>query len=175
MVALAALVLACGAGTAGTSTFRFGDNTPDDLRALASETMADVAAALPARTHCLAGVELEGAWELDDRAQYDPGRSRITVRIPATASHLEASLVHELAHHLEFTCSEQVDARVPFLQATGAGPDDDWFGGGTWEETPSEQWASAMVLYVLDRPDERSRIAIDAKALDAVHTWATGT
>lgn len=169
-----ALLGACGAAPA-TPMLEFGENTPDDLRALASETFETVVEAFPAREDCLGRLVLSGAWELDDRAVYAPDRQEITVRIPATAGQLEVSIVHEVAHHLEFSCPAQAGIRHAFLDAQGFDSSDDWFEGASWETTPSEQWASAVVIHVLGRPDERARVTIDARTLDVVREWATAS
>jgi hypothetical protein len=171
LVLAVTLLAACGAAPA-TPMLEFGDNTPDDLRALASETYQAVVEAFPAREDCLGRLVLSGAWELDDRAVYAPDRREITVRTPATAGQLEVSIVHEMAHHLEFSCPEQAELRPSFLTAQGFDPSADWFRGDSWETTPSEQWASAVVIHVLGRPDERAGVAVDARALDAVRDWA---
>jgi hypothetical protein len=168
------LLAACGAAPA-TPALAFGENTPDDLRALASETYQTVVEAFPARKDCLGRLVLSGAWELDDRATYVPDRGEITVRIPATARQLEVSIVHEVAHHLEFSCPAQAGIRPAFLNAQGFDPSDDWFEGASWETTPSEQWATAVVIHVLGRPDERARVTIDARTLDVVRDWANSS
>ena len=173
VVFLVVLAAACGAAPVEPS-LRFVDGTPDDLRELARATFADVLAAVPSHHGCLHDVSVSGAWELDDRARYDPATRRVTVRVPATAPNLEVSLVHELAHHLEFACPAQQDVRSAFLDAQGLPPDADWFSGPTWEATPSEQWASAVVLHVLDRRDTSARISIEPAALDVVGEWAHG-
>ena len=174
LLAVMMLVVSCGTAPA-TAPLSFGPNTPDDLRALAEDTFALVSDAIPARQGCLDGVTVSGAWELDDRARYSPSQGEITIRIPATAAQLESSIVHELAHHVEFACPQDAETRRAFLAAQGLDPDADWLGGETWETTPSEQWASAVVLHVLERPDERARIAIGAEALQIVESWATGS
>ena len=173
MLALVFLV-ACGRAPAAP-TPAFGPNTPADLRELTEETFAMVSEALPAQRSCLGDVVVSGAWELDDRARYSPSQREITIRIPATAPQLRTSIVHELAHHVEATCPQDDEVRRAFLAAQGLDPAADWLGGETWETTPSEQWASAVVLHVMERPDERSRIAVGAEALEIVESWATGS
>ena len=172
---LLALVLLVSCGPPATPQLSFGPNTPDDLRALTRDTFALVSESIPAQRSCLDGVVVSGAWELDDRARYSRSQTEITIRIPATAPQLRMSLVHELAHHLEAACPQGADVRRDFIAAQGLDPDADWFGGETWETTPSEQWASAVVLHVLERPDERARIAIGDEALQIVESWATGS
>lgn len=172
-VAILILVCACGGNEVDT-TPGFGPNTPADLRALASETLVRVAEAVPDRGECLDGLVVSGAWELDDRARYDPTSSEMTVRIPATAAQLETSIVHEMAHHMEFICPQGEAVRRDFIAAQGLPSDTAWFDGSTWETTPSEQWATAMVLHVLGRPDERARISVTDDAMEIVRAWAKG-
>ena len=174
MRALAVMLLFLNACSApAPPAFVFGANTPDDLRAVAADTLDAVAGAFPAQLDCLDAIELEGAWELEDRARYDPARTVITLRIPATAPQLEISIVHEAAHHLEFACAGQVDVRDPFMAAQGLPDATDWFEGDSWKATPSEHWASAVVMHVLSRPDERAGIAVTDDALDVIRAWAT--
>lgn len=172
-LAVATFILAAACGTGEVSP-TFGPNTPTDLRALTSETLARVADAVPARAECLDGLVVSGAWELDDRARYDPASREMTVRIPATAAQLETSIVHETAHHMEFTCPQTEEVRGEFIAAQGLPANTTWFDGSSWETTPSEQWATAMVLYVLGEPDERARISVSADAMEIVRAWAGG-
>jgi hypothetical protein len=150
----------------------FTPGTPDDLTALATDTFDAVVESFPSRRDCLEDVTITGAWELDDRARYQPDERRVTVRIPATAAQLEVSMVHEIAHHLEFACPLDDEERAAFLVAQGFEPDDAWLDGATWETTPSEHWATAVVTHVLGRADPHARIVIEQQALDVVAAWA---
>lgn len=167
------LIAACGGGEVAP-TPSFGPNTPTDLRVLTSETLVRVVEAMPDRGGCLEGLVVSGAWELDDRARYEPASGEMTIRIPATAAQLETSIVHEMAHHMEFICPQGEDIRRDFIAAQGLPSDAEWFDGSSWETTPSEQWASAIVLHVLERPDERARISITDDAMEIVRAWAGG-
>ena len=126
--------------------------SPDDLRALVVATWDRFVEAFPARRSCLAPVTVQGTWELDDRASYDPVRRLVEVRIPGTAPNLRASLVHEFAHHMEFTCPEQHNVRAAFLAVQELPRSASWFEGRSWETTPSEQFAEAVVQVVLGPP-----------------------
>lgn len=170
-VATLILVSACSGGEVAPRP-AFGPNTPTDLRALTSETLARVAQAVPDRGECLDGLVVTGAWELDDRARYEPASGEMTIRIPATAAQLETSIVHEMAHHMEFTCPQGDDVRRDFIAAQGLPSDAEWFDASSWETTPSEQWATAIVLHVLGQPDERARIFITPAAMEIVQDWA---
>ena len=147
--------------------------SPDDLRALIVQTWDRFVEVFPARRSCLAPVTVQGAWELDDRALYDPGRRLVTVRIPGTAPNLRDSLVHEFAHHMEFTCPEQRDVRVPFLAAQALPPSATWFEGVSWETTPSEQFAEAVVQVVLG-PPAHPAVLIHPRSVALLRAWGRG-
>ena len=171
---VAVVVLALAACAASPPVLAYGVDTPDDLRRLADATFGRFVDAFPNHAGCLRGVTLEGARRLDDRAQYRPGEATVTVRIPATAPHLEESIVHELAHHLEHACHPHAGIRDELLESMGLDPATDWFAGPRWEEIPSERFASATVLYVLDRRDQDAGIPIDDATLEVIGAWATG-
>ena len=171
---LPALLLLCALAMPG-STARVSDlaitaESPDDLRALVVETWDRFSEAFPARRSCLAPVTVQGAWELDGRASYDPGRRLVTVRIPGTAPNLRDSLVHEFAHHMEFTCPEQHDVRAAFLEAQALPPSATWFKGVSWETTPSEQFAEAVVQVVLGPPAHPS-VLIHPRSVALLRVW----
>jgi hypothetical protein len=157
------------------STQRVSDLTvtggaPDDLRALVVATWDRFVEAFPARRSCLAPVTVQGVWELDDRASYDPGRRLVEVRIPGTAPNLRASLIHEFAHHMEFTCPEQHDVRAAFLAVQELPRSASWFEGVSWETTPSEQFAEAVVQTVLGRPAHPA-VLIRPKSVALLRAW----
>jgi hypothetical protein len=154
-------------------TVTFADDTPADLRVLAKETWERFAEAFPARRECLRPISIQVARKLEDRATYDPSRSRVTIRIPGTAGNLRATLVHEFAHHLEFTCPAQRSVRSPFLVAQGLPKGRAWFHAVTWEKTPSEQFAEAAVEVVLRRRSPHSRIPVTDEAVGVIRWWAT--
>jgi len=147
--------------------------SPADLRALIVETWDRFVEAFPTRRSCLAPVTVRGAWELDDRASYDPTRRLVTVRIPGTAPNLSASLVHEFAHHMEFTCPRQRDVRLAFLAAQELPPSTSWFEGASWESTPSEQFAEAVVQMVLGRPAHPA-VFIRPRSVAILRAWGRG-
>jgi len=126
------------------------DDVPNDVRALAVDTWDRFVTAFPARRQCIPPVTLRHAWAFADRAAYDPAEHAVVLRVPGTAPNLGASLVHEFAHHLEFTCDAHASLRRPFLVATGSAPNSPWFDGREWEEIPSERYAEAVTVYVLD-------------------------
>lgn len=174
LVVVLVLVATACSGPVAQPRLRVVDGTPGDLRVLAEETFASVLDAFPARHDCLDGVGLVAAWELPDRARYDPARREITIRVPATAQQLRVALVHELAHDLEFSCASHAEVRSAFVAAQEIPPGTPWVGGTTWETTPSEHWATAVVEHVLGRPDTQARIAVGPATLEVVRGWAFG-
>lgn len=165
----ALLIAACTAPTATMSP-----DTPDDLAILASSVFEEFVGAFPAKASCIGEVEIGGVWELPDRARYHPAYRRIEVRIPATAPHLTASLVHELGHHLEHACPDQVDVRSSFLAALDLDPDTDWRDASSYETTPSELWAEAVVRHVTGETDTRRPLPVTQDAVRVVGEWAEG-
>lgn len=151
------------------------DDVPNDVRALALGTWDLFLNAFPARRACIPPVTLSHAWELADRAAYDPAERAVVLRVPGTAPNLRASLVHEFAHHLESTCDAHASLRRPFLVATGSAPSSPWFGGRDWEQIPSEQYAEAVTVYVLDERPSHLRVSVPREALDEIERWAVGS
>jgi hypothetical protein len=172
----AALLVGVAAAVAASARerplIRFTDEVPDDVRALAASTLERFVAGFPARADCIAPVELTVAWTFPDRADYDPDRRLVTLRVPATALNMEATLAHELAHHLEFTCHAISELRPAFLAAQGIAPGTPWFTGPTWERTPSEQYAEAVAWLVTGEPPALQRVALTGAALEVIRTWA---
>ncbi|MGH2555188.1 MAG: hypothetical protein ACRDHO_05670 [Actinomycetota bacterium] len=157
----------------GRPKIHFAEEVPDDLRALASSTWDRFLQGLPARSGCLVDVTLRGAWRFGTRAAYDPGRHLVTVRIPGTAPNLRATMVHEFAHHLEFTCPAQRRLRPRFLAAQGLPPTTSWRRGQAWAQIPSEQFAEAMVRVVLGA-QPGGLVVIRPEALRAIRDWGRG-
>jgi len=166
-------VLTLAACATGPPTLDFAADTPDDVRRLADETFTEMREAFPARHDCLDGITVATDRDLDERAEYLPDSATVVLRIPATAPQLRRSLVHELGHHLEFVCDAHPTVRPAFLEAGGFEADHSWFEGPTWEETPSEQWASAVVEYVLGDRDPQSGVFLSRETLPLVEDWAT--
>ncbi|MEN8235093.1 MAG: hypothetical protein ABFR89_09260 [Actinomycetota bacterium] len=159
----------------GPPALRFDDTVPDDLRALAAETWEDFLDAHRARHDCISPVVLNAAWELDDRAEYRPNSTTVVIRIPGTAPNLRNGLIHEFAHHVEFTCPEHEELRPEFLAAQGLPASTDWFDGGAWEMTPSEHYAEATTEVVLGRRSHHGGISISDEAVAVVRRWGSGS
>lgn len=158
----------------GGSDLQVADDIPDDLGILVGESFEAIQEALDAHNACLRGLTVTHSWDMDDRATYDPASSTIVLRAPATATEFEFSLAHEVAHHLEEACPAQLEMRPAFLAAQGFARDTPWFEGPTWEETPSEQFASALGEVLTGRPDPGRRVEITDEGLDLVSEWVAG-
>lgn len=175
-IALSAVLAAISIGCADAGpTLNFAEDMPDDLRQLADATWVDFLEVNPARLDCIEPVTLEAAWELDNRAEYRPASRTLAVRVPGTPATLRSELIHEFAHHLEFTCSDQTELRAAFLHAQGFPPETEWFGGATWETTPSEQYAEATVEVVAGRRAHTGRILLTPEAVEVVRQWGEGS
>jgi hypothetical protein len=167
-VILVAAVAAQGRGPMLT----FADGVPADLRALTTRTWERFVSAFPAHRNCMAPVTVGGAWSFGDRGAYDPDLRLVTVRVPATAPNLEAALVHEFAHHLDFTCPTLRGLRPAFLADQGFPPNVSWWRGNDWESTPSEQFAEAATVLVLGRRPSHIRVDVTPGALETLRDWA---
>jgi hypothetical protein len=124
-----------------------------------------------ARRECLAPVNVQVAWELGDRARYEPRARVVIVRVPGTAPNLTATLVHEFAHHLEFTCEGQRLLRPRFLRAAELPQGSAWFRAARYEDVPSERFAEAVVKVVLGRSSGIG-VPVAPDAVDVVRDWA---
>jgi hypothetical protein len=177
LVVVAAASLAVMAPADGFAARRpslsFAPDTPQDVEALARRTWVLFTDAFAARWDCLDGMTVRGAWRLTDRAEYEPDQRLATVRIPGAAPNLQASLVHEFAHHLEFSCPDIAGLRHRFLAAQGLAPTTPWFSGASWDRIPSEQFAEAAVVAVLGRT-AHVRTYTSPAAVRAIRAWGQG-
>ena len=173
VIAGVAVIVAVAAATSG-SGLRFTDGTPGDLRVVASKAWVRFVDAVPACAGRLDGLTVGVAWELPDRARYEPDRALVLIRAPGTAPNLEATLLHEFAHHAEHRCPLSAAFRRGFVTAAGLPAGTAWFGGDTWERIPSERFAEAAVRHVLGEPPPHVLIPVDPDEVRAVATWAAG-
>lgn len=174
-IAVAALVAVACTSAPEHPKVRFDDGVPPDLAELASETWDAFTEVFRARWSCIPDVTVGGAWQLGSRAAYHPDEAKVEVRVPATAAQLATALVHEFAHHVEFTCPEHADLRPAFLRAQGLPADADWFDGSVWETTPSELYAEATIEVVLGSRTIHRSVPISQAARDVIAAWAGGT
>jgi hypothetical protein len=173
---LAAVVAAMILSSARSSkpALRFTEETPRDLRTVAGQTWRRFTDALPGRSDCLGAVTVGVAWELPDRARYEPGAALVLVRAPGTAANLEATLLHEFAHHAEHRCPMSAEFRRRFTRAAGLPTGTPWRGEGPWDRVPSERFAEATVSYVLGEPPPHVLIGVSPEEVSAVTAWAAG-
>lgn len=150
------------------------EDMPPDLAEVVGATLDAVEVEAPIVTDCLDGLVIRHTWELGDRASYDPETSTIELRVPSTASRLEFSVAHEIAHHLEFTCPSQIQIREAFLGTQGLDPDTPWFDGDPWEEIPSEQFATAFAEVVTGGTDTLRHVTVTDESRTLVDAWAKG-
>lgn len=153
---------------------QFHEKTPYDVRALAEATWSRFLDAFPSSISCTPDVSIVGESELADRASYRANPPTIRLRLPAPAGQLEAALIHEFAHHIEFNCPDHARLRSAFLLAQGRPATDPWFAGPSWKETPSEQYAEAVVEIVLGRRVLHRRLPIREEAKTVVREWGSG-
>jgi hypothetical protein len=153
-----------------------------DFELLALDTWDQFVEAFKARDDCFGDVTLRAACDLDSRATYDPDTSTVTVRVPGTPAMLQAALVHEWAHHIEFQCEEQKEVRPGFISSLGMAPDTPWrpsapqadMPARVWAEIPSEQWAEAAVVLVLESRHIPTKATVKGEALRILREWAEG-
>jgi hypothetical protein len=173
VVAAASTVIAVAAATSG-SALRFTDDTPDDLRAVASGTWERFVDSVPACAGRLGQITVGVAWELPDRARYEPEQDLVLIRAPGTAANLEATLFHEFAHHAERRCDPGPAFRRRFTAAAGLPAGTPWRGSAAWDRTPSERFAEAVMTYVLGHRPPHVLVHLRPGELRAVAAWAQG-
>ena len=173
--AIAASTLAWNIASDDHAGLVIGDSVAPDLGVLAQDTFESFVSQAPNIADCIDRPRLEAAPDLEDLAQYDPATQTIFVRVPATAPNLEASLVHEFAHHLEQACASQRSIRAEFLVAQGHPRATEWFGDVEWADRPSEQFAEAVVEATLERRSRNQlRLQLRPDAIRVVSDWLTG-
>jgi hypothetical protein len=173
VIAAVAVVVAVAAATSG-SGLRFTDGTPDDLRAVASDAWQRFVDAVPACAGRMDGLRVGVAWHLPDRARYEPEHALVLVRAPGTAANLEATLLHEFAHHAERRCGPSPALRRRFTAAAGLPPGTPWRSDASWDRIPSERFAEATMTYVLGHPPTHVILHLQPGELRAVAAWAHG-
>ncbi|HEX2368033.1 MAG TPA: hypothetical protein VHM94_02245 [Acidimicrobiia bacterium] len=173
VVAAASLAVAGLGAAAPPAGLLVTPETPGDVAVLAAATFERFIEAAPALDRCIGRVRLAGAWSLGDRGSYDADTSSITVRIPGTAPRLAATLVHELAHHVDLACLSE-DVRASFRRVQGLSANSPWDEGASWAEVPAEQFAETMVEAVLGRRSPTLGVRIEPVAVELITRWAQG-
>lgn len=177
VVVVALAIVAIGSLAAWRWTrpdLRFTSGTPEDVREVATDAWHRFAAAFPARAGCLDGLTVGVAWDLRDRARYEPDRALVLIRAPGTAANLESSLLHEYAHHVERRCPTDAAFRRRYVAAAELPAGTAWSGGGRWERIPSERFAEAAVIRVLGEPPPHVLIHVRPAEVALVDAWAGG-
>ena len=176
MIAVVALaIVAIGSLAAWRWTrpdLRFTSGTPADLRVVATDAWQRFDAAFPARAGCLEGLTVGVAWDLRDRARYEPDRALVLIRAPGTAANLEASLLHEFAHHVDHVCPTDAAFRRRYVAAADLPAGTAWTDGDRWDTTPSERFAEAAVFRVLHEPPPHVLIHLHPAEVALVDAWA---
>jgi hypothetical protein len=173
VAAIATTAILASSGATG-AVLRFTDETPRDLRAVAERAWGRFTAAFRGRSDCLGDLTVGVAWDLPDRARYEPDPAMVLVRAPGTAGNLEATLLHEFAHHAEHRCPMTASFQRRFIRATGLPAGTPWRGGGRWDRVPSERFAEAAVIHVLGAPPPHVLIHVSHDEVDAAAAWASG-
>jgi hypothetical protein len=151
---------------------RFTDATPGDLRAVATDAWRRFGAAFPGRADCIDGITVGVAWELRDRARYEPEGALVLVRAPGTAGNLYASLLHEFAHHAEHVCPPDAAFRRRYVAAAELPAGTAWRAGDRWDRTPSERFAEAAVVHVLGERPPHVLIHVRPAEVRLLASWA---
>lgn len=160
----------------------FDDSVAADFRMLSMRTWEEFLTVFWSRQNCFGDVYLKAANTLGDRAVYDPESATVTVRVPAAAATLQAALIHEWAHHLEFQCKEQADIRPAFLIAQQLPSATPWRSVATthgratsaWAQVPSEQYAEATVVLVMGGRSVPTPVRLAPEAIAVIEKWAAG-
>jgi hypothetical protein len=173
LIGAVATLVALGVATAG-SGLRFTDDTPGDLRAVSTGAWRRFVDAVPACADRLGGITIGVAWDLPDRARYEPEQALVLVRAPGTAGNLEATLLHEFAHHAERRCAPSPAFRRRFTAAAGLPLGTPWRGSAPWERIPSERFAEAVMTYVLGHSPSHVLVHLRPAELRAIADWAHG-
>ncbi|HXJ65061.1 MAG TPA: hypothetical protein VNN79_15005, partial [Actinomycetota bacterium] len=121
---------------------------------------------------CLPDVTLASAWTSRRKGHYDPELRVVTIRIPGTAPNLSATMVHEFAHHLDFSCPDR-PLRRAFLADQGLPAGSYWRHGPSWDAVPAEQFAQAVIPVVLG-PQPDLGIVVRPASLRDIRAWARG-
>jgi hypothetical protein len=171
-----AVALLTGAPNEPSRQLQPVQNLPSDVAAVVEATWDRFSAAFAGRLDCMGPVEIELVREVPDGdAVYRPLERRILVEIPTSPRRFSESLAHELGHHLEATCADQVRLRPEFLNAQGFAGTASWGGGEAWHLVPAEHFAEAVVHLVNgDRVLHDDQITLSEEALHVVREWGAG-
>lgn len=152
----------------------FDQSVAADLRTLADEAWVQFTTVFHDRKACFGDVHLRTDSGLESRAVYDPKTATVTVQVPRTPAFLQAALIHEWAHHVEFQCDEHQLLRPRLLALLDLPADTAWRSDTEWEYTPSEHYAEAVVELVLGDHPLPTKIRVDQDMVDILQLWVAG-
>lgn len=169
----AVVVAAVVSGLAACSAsprIRLVQDVPAEVSTIVETTWQDFEEHLPWAAECMLPVELILTRSVPDgAARYRATEQLIEVEIPTSPARFRESVVHEIGHHIDATCEGIDQLRRDFISAQGLDPQLPWDDAETWEATPAEHFAEAIVAIVTgDRLQHEDRIAISDRSLDVV-------
>ena len=174
MIGAVAAVVALAAATSG-SGLRFTDDTPDDLRAVASDAWQRFGDAVPACAGRLGGLTVGVAWELPDRARYEPDAD--AGARPGAGDRPEPRGDAPPRVRPPRRAPMRAERRVPAaVHGGGRPPARDPVAGqrDPWDRIPSERFAEAVMTYILGHPPSHVLVHLHPGELRAVAAWAHG-
>lgn len=170
VIGIGAAVRARAESSEAEPVVRMRQRVPPVVEQEVRATVAAFVVVFAARRECIGGAELDLVRHVDDGdARYVAAEDLIEIEIPTSPRRFRESLVHELAHHVEHSCSDADRLRSDVKAAIGA---TDWTGQDRWEQRPSELWAEAVVELVLgDRVRFERSLPLDARVVGAARRW----
>jgi hypothetical protein len=169
------LLVLCGPGS-GSELIIMPQGVPPEVRSIVDETSDRFSAAFEAHHDCFSPVPVLLVRDLgvdDADARYSRRNTTIEVLIPTSPERFPEALVHELAHHLDETCSGIESVRPSFARAQGFPTGTPWTAGADWQEIPAEHFAEAVVQLVRDeRLLHDDRITLAPESMRLLGEWA---
>jgi hypothetical protein len=126
-----------------------------------------------ARGACFDPPRIEPGGTADNRGSYCPATGVIKVKVQLDDRGLGETLVHELAHLVEFSCDDHLAMRAPFTQA-GPHPTSGWREGQQWAYIPSERFAEATVELFFGDRRIRAGVDLTSAELTVAAAWWAG-
>jgi len=111
--------------------------------------------------------------DANNRGSYCPETGVIKLKVDRDERGLRETLVHELAHLVEFSCDDHLAMRAPFTRA-GPHPTSGWREGEQWAYIPSERFAEATVELLFGDRRIRAGVDLTSAELAVVAAWWAG-
>ncbi len=164
-----AVVVIVGA-CASADRIRIVQDVPAEVTGIVQDVWRDLEERLAWAAECMAPVEVFLSRDVPDgAARYRADEQLIEVQIPTSPARFRESLVHELGHHIDATCSGLEQVRSEFTMAQDLDPGGPWNDGEAWESTPAEHFAEAVVAIVNhERLLHEDRIVLFTSSLEIV-------